>query len=157
MLLTLHNGAPKEGRRHIRIFENIQKRIFLFAVTFKCVYGYPHQLSTTDGDKTMSNQFNFTAADFSAASSIKSEAVRRLVLDRLNEANGLLIRYASDRFLRLEINLSLWADFVHRSPVSTSYGKLTEADLPSIFSAIAIIEPITAAIRGETARAQKAA
>lgn len=105
----------------------------------------------------MLSQFNFTADDFSAASSIKSAAVRRLVLDRLNETNGLLIRYAGDRFLKLETNLSLWADFVQRSPVNTSYGKLTEADLPSIFSAIAIIEPITASIRGEAARVQKAA
>lgn len=93
--------------------------------------------------------FRFTSDDFSAVASIKSEVVRRILRDRFSDVNGLLIRYVGDRFLKLETNLSCWADFVQQGPVHTSYGTLTSADLPSILSAIAIIDPIAAAIRGE--------
>ncbi|WP_454813820.1 hypothetical protein [Labrys neptuniae] len=93
--------------------------------------------------------FRFTPDDFAAVASIKSDVIRRILQDRLTETHGLLARYVGDRFLKLETNLSCWGDFVQQGRVRTSYGTLTSADLPSILSAIAIIDPIVAAIRGE--------
>lgn len=101
--------------------------------------------------------FAWTADITQAAASIRSEGIRRLVQDQLKQADNQVVRFTTLPLDRTHDNLTLWSVFVKRSPVKTSYGVFTTADLPSIHAAIAILGQILAGVQGVTIDERRAA